>query len=204
MSKFSALVSGLGGFVLLLAFQNCSEAKFEASNSELVPVAMQNTEASGDGTGVIVIGEPADETDEETPTASPSPSPEDPVDDGTIEHPGKNPEKGPKDQPKENQGKRPVTDDSGQNYICVVAGPGKSHKIALVEEVLGAKVGTPQDVCMSAAACTDIISQVFEVKGPYKRGFCPNKNPHVVSLTDAQIQALVDAQKPQPTPTPAP
>ena len=203
MSKFSALLSGLGGLVLLLAFQNCSQAKFEASSSELVPVAMQSGEVSEEGTGVIVIGEPADETDEETPA-----TPETPETPATPEQPGKHPEKGPKDEPKENQGKRPVTENSGQNYVCVVAGPGKSHKIALVEEVLGAKVGTPQDVCMSAAACTDIISQVFEVKGPYKRGFCPNKNPHVVSLTDAQIQALIDAQKtpptPQPTPTPAP
>jgi hypothetical protein len=95
----------------------------------------------------------------------------------------------------------PIVDDTGNEdnssneerfYVCVLAGePGKSFKIALQEELDG-KIATPKDVCMSKSACTDIISQAFDVLEPAYRGFCPEKNPHVAHLSDVAIQTLID------------
>lgn len=80
-------------------------------------------------------------------------------------------------------------------YVCVLAGPGDSIKVGLVDSRLVGKVATPNDVCMSKNACNNIISQFFRVKGPAFRGFCPDKNPHVSHLTDAQIQTLINDLK---------
>ncbi len=84
-------------------------------------------------------------------------------------------------------------DDSGAlAYVCVLRSHGKSVKIALSNDgSLGGKKGTPSDVCMSENACLNILSKSFEVVSAEKRGFCPNKNPHVIAMTDMQIQAAL-------------
>lgn len=77
-------------------------------------------------------------------------------------------------------------------YVCVLRSNGKSVKIALSNEgTLGGKTGTPSDVCMSENACLNILSKSFDVVSAEKRGFCPNKNPHVIAMTDMQIQAAL-------------
>lgn len=86
----------------------------------------------------------------------------------------------------------PSDDVSQRLFVCVVEGPGKSHKVAYVNDAILSKVGTPADICMSEKACTDIVSQALVVKGPEKRGFCPDKNPHVVNFSDLEIQNLVN------------
>lgn len=80
-------------------------------------------------------------------------------------------------------------------YVCVLEGHGRSIKLGYVEGELTGKVATPQDVCLSKNACLNIVSQAFEVKSAEKRGFCPNKNPHVVHFSDEEIQALIDKIK---------
>lgn len=80
-------------------------------------------------------------------------------------------------------------------HVCVLMGNGKSKKVAFVNSELLGKVGTPADVCMTAKACNEIVSQAFEVRGPERRGFCPDKNPHVVHFSNAEIQALIDDLK---------
>lgn len=82
--------------------------------------------------------------------------------------------------------------DTPHHYVCVLNGNGKSEKIAYINGKLIIKNATPQDVCMSAEACTDLISQKFDVQGPEKRGFCPGK-AGTVELTNAQIKALIGA-----------
>lgn len=77
-------------------------------------------------------------------------------------------------------------------YICILEGPGKSIRLAYAANGLYGKVGTPQVVCMSENACLNIASQHFDVKLAAKRGFCPNKNPHVVEFSDAQMQSKID------------
>ncbi len=82
--------------------------------------------------------------------------------------------------------------DTAHEYVCVLNGNGKSQKIGFINGKLLSKNATPDDVCMSAEACTDIISTKFDVYGPEKRGFCPGK-AHTIELTNTQIKAYVDA-----------
>lgn len=78
------------------------------------------------------------------------------------------------------------------NSICVLKGPGKSVRLGLIENSLAEHGSTPQVVCMSQLACEEQVSRAFEVKVAAKRGFCPDKNPHVYGLTYSQIKQLID------------
>lgn len=80
-------------------------------------------------------------------------------------------------------------------YVCILEGNGKSTKLAYLDNTLLGKVATPADVCMSRHACLDIVSQVFKVQEAAYRGFCPDKNPHVVTYSDAQLQAMIEKMK---------
>lgn len=80
----------------------------------------------------------------------------------------------------------------GGQFICILEGNGKSIRLGLSQSIPGGQVGTPQVLCMTQTACTGIVSQKFDVKMAHKRGFCPNKNPHVFSMTDAEVQAMID------------
>ena len=80
-----------------------------------------------------------------------------------------------------------------KDFICVLSGPGKSVRLGVVDNEFAEHGKTPGVVCMSEIACTEQIARVFEVKGPHKRGFCPNKNPNVHTLSYEEIEALVDS-----------
>ncbi|MDZ4663082.1 MAG: hypothetical protein SGJ18_15830 [Pseudomonadota bacterium] len=82
-------------------------------------------------------------------------------------------------------------DSAGLNYICILEGPGKSVAAGYSQGALDGQNSTPGVVCMSQSACKDLISKKFTVKGPEKRGYCPNKNKHVVPLSNEQIADLV-------------
>jgi len=153
-------------FAALLMFQNCGRAKFGGDPGSLVSVT---DDSSNTGAGTPSVIEPPPGT---LPpgTLPPGTTPPDPVSPGTV------------------------TDSLNQRlYVCVLNGKGKSHKIAYITGELLSKNATPADVCMSKEACSEIISQKFDVQGPAFRGFCPDKNPHVVNFSDGEIQALVDA-----------
>lgn len=81
-------------------------------------------------------------------------------------------------------------------YVCILNGNGKSQRLALTDALVS-KTGTPSDVCLSKSACLNIVSQIFEVKSAEQRGFCKSSsgNPHVIHMSDAQIAAMVTAQK---------
>ena len=74
-------------------------------------------------------------------------------------------------------------------YVCVLRGNGSSQRIGLSANGLSGQVGTPRDVCMTENACLKIVSKKFDVKGAEKRGFCADKNPNVIPMTDSQIDA---------------
>lgn len=82
-----------------------------------------------------------------------------------------------------------------RKYVCVIEDAGNSLKVAYINDQLATKVGTPSDVCMTQEACTQIVGQVMKVKGAYRRGFCPDKNPHVVNFSNARVQELVNKLK---------
>lgn len=71
-------------------------------------------------------------------------------------------------------------------HICILAGPGKSRHIGYSNGLFDDK-DTPQSVCMSQRACLEIAAAAFDVKSAEVRGFCPNKNPHVVPMTDQEV-----------------
>ncbi|MDZ4660104.1 MAG: hypothetical protein SGJ18_00660 [Pseudomonadota bacterium] len=83
------------------------------------------------------------------------------------------------------------SDGLAANYICILKGPGKSIRVGFVGGELVEHGRTPKVVCMSRSACLNIISKAFDVKYPVKRGFCPNKNPHVIPFSDSELQDLI-------------
>ena len=90
------------------------------------------------------------------------------------------------DSHSEGDSKSPSSD---LQYVCVLRGNGSSQRIGLSGNGLSGQVGTPNDVCMTENACLKIVSKKFDVKGAEKRGFCPSKNPHVIPMTDSEVEA---------------
>lgn len=204
----------IGTLLVTLAFQNCGRVQFELTEGRLVAKADTDLGPVSDGVDMDTpkddnvvddrdldndVGDDTDSNNDYSNRPTPNPTPDR----------GSNSDDDSKDVSKEQNDHDSKRQDDVQNkdhekdsgegsgdhgYVCVVAGSGKSHKIAFLSH-LQSKEGTPSEVCMSRVACEEIISQVFEVKGAAKRGFCPNKNPHVIEMSDAQIQELVDALK---------
>lgn len=204
MKKF---IYGIAAVGLLVAFQNCSNGASFQSAGELVA----KTDVATDGTSGINTGDGG-------PAASPTPTPTTPPPTMATPPPTTSypptptppstkypPTHGNDDTPKYPPGTVPPghsshddcpghdhsrsTHSSVQGFVCVLHGNGNSVKVGLVNKALVGKVGTPSDVCMSENACLNIMSKKFDVKGPERRGFCPDKNPHVVPMTDAEIEA---------------
>jgi hypothetical protein len=74
---------------------------------------------------------------------------------------------------------------------CILNRSGKSLKLGYVESSLSGVTSVAQSVCISPAACLNIVSQAFQVEGVYDRGYCDH-NPNVKRLTDAEVQSLVE------------
>lgn len=184
--------------VLITAFQNCQPARVSSSSdymskSELTPVVTNDPEDSADGS-VTQNGEstapsdmpPADmpPADSSVPAPAPAPAPTAEVEVPT--HPGNGNNNG-------NPNNNPDADDADGRFVCILEGPGKSVKLGMTD-ALGGQNKIPKVLCMSRAACLDIASQAFEVKGPEFRGYCklPHGNPHVIHVTDEELQQKVD------------
>lgn len=155
--------------MLMMAFQNCQPAKVSAGSGEtsekLTPVVANDPE---DAEGSVVQNGES----------------EAPVDIPPADTP-------PADDP--NRPNNPNVDADGDHFVCILEGPGKSIKLGQIT-TLGGQHKIPQVLCMTRVACLDIASQAFEVKGPEFRGYCkPKGNPHVVHVTDAELQAKIDA-----------
>jgi hypothetical protein len=207
MSQKRKLIFWMAALALAILFQNCSKVQFQPSQgSNLVtkadsvdpslgsndPVVTDNQDGSSitdpdssgiSDPGVISSGDQASNDDSSNDDGSFEPGTHDGSNDGSNDG-----SSGDEDHP--GQG----NDHGGGNFICVLAGPGKSQHLGLEGDLLS-KNATPLSVCMTAEACTQIVSQVFEVKGPEQRGFCPDKNPHVIPLSNEEIQVLVDKLK---------
>lgn len=165
----------------MMGFQNCAETQFTsadngiATKSSFIPVVTDDSSTSSspnsgsDADGVIAQG-----SDIEIP---PSRGNDDDSDDSDSS-----------------------SDDSASYeaeeeldlVACILDGPGKSVKLGLSDDSLGGVNAVSKSVCISVKACTEIVPQLFSVKGPEKRGYCAH-NPNVVRLTDAEVQALIDA-----------
>lgn len=176
----------LAAMGLTVSYQNCQKVDFDGSQMDGAIVAVANDDVQAMDT--------ACEGANCNPVPAPSATPSGPGNSGNSAGGGGNPNKPPVPSPSPVAG----VDDAKEvhDFVCVLEGPGKSHKAAyLSDDQIESKVGTPRDICMSENACLKIVSEIFVVKGPEKRGFCPNKNPHVVEMSDAQIKALVAKMK---------
>ena len=200
-----------------LVFQNCAPAHFESMDTKAGVIAKVDDPKlqSDGGTNPVVdqppVGDNPPKDDGQPPVVVSQDPPKDdrrPGSDGGYHDDGKDVadcdcDKDRDDDRAHGGGKdcdhkhdHYKKDDSSERmYVCVLEGPGNSIKLGFLQNVLEPKNGTPQDVCMTEHACEDIVSQVFAIKGPAARGFCPGRNPHVVSLSDSEIQSYVDALK---------
>lgn len=87
----------------------------------------------------------------------------------------------------------PEPSDATGEYICILQGPGDSTKLGLAQEAMQSQHRTPDLICMTQTACSDIVSKAFDVKGAKRAGFCKaHGNPHVIHLTEKEIQSKVD------------
>ena len=169
---------------LLVCFQNCSNgASFKAqgdlvAKGDAVTPLDGNTNAPNTGDGTP----PSTNPPATSPPATSPPSTSHNNGSGDCDNSGS----GSASSGSSGTGKAPT---SNSLYVCVLRGNGSSQRIGLSENGLTAQVGTPRDVCMTENACLKIVSKKFDVKGAEKRGFCPDKNPHVIPMTDAEIEA---------------
>lgn len=177
--------------MMVITFQNCGKSVgFSSEPSGLVATLDTNTIGDGSGDG----SEDGDVGVDLTPDPRPAPSPiaDNDVDDdkaGGRSCGGKNPHSGVKDSDD-------VSDDRSDkalHYVCILDGPGQSVKVGYQEEHLVGQVSTPHNVCMSKHACLNILSAAFSVQGPAYRGFCKERSPQIMVLSDQQIADLVAA-----------
>lgn len=158
------LITILIGAVLMVGFQNCSQVDFAPADEE------------------ALVGK-ADFSSEEVADAEAE-------DDGSVADDDL--AKDDDDVADDDTGKPSCKDKSDRKYICILDGAGKSVRLGSSDELLMENGRTVATVCMSKKACLDIVSQKFEVKSAEIRGFCPDRNPNVLSLSDEQVQAGID------------
>jgi len=158
----------IGLFMVLVGFQNCAETKFGGT-------------ASGSEKGQLVdMNLDQDDIIPDNPQTPPNPPPDD-----------KKPPKEPPTNPE-----TPVytddDDDNGDDLVaCILVKHGKSVKLGYVQDSLEGVNSVAQSVCISRAACLEIVPSLFEVEGAYERGYCKG-NPNVKRLSDQEVQDLVD------------
>lgn len=159
---------------IAVLFQNCSKVNFTDASAGVVS-KLEDDFAAADLTSDVSI------SDDDAQSGSDSDSGSD------SEEPSEVPS-----QADEDQDETSVEDGEGL-YICILEGPGKSVRLGYVDGVLTENGHTPDTVCMSRMACEQIISQRFIVKGAERRGYCPDKNPHVYQFSDTELQSLIDS-----------
>ena len=177
------ILAVVGLTVLLGGFQNCAETTFSSTNPD---VSLKSSSALA-----AIDMDPADVDQNDNAG-------------GSVSQPGDNGKKDENPAPPPPPGG--ATDDSASHdddsddsssqdddglVACILVDHGKSLKLGLVSESLDGVNAVSQSVCISVKACTEIVPQLFEVEGPYERGYCKG-NPNVKRLTDAEVQALVD------------
>ncbi len=162
----------IGLLTVMLGFQNCAETQFTsadnsiAAKSSLIPIV--SNDGSGDAGGVL----------SQVSDMEPARGQDDRADDSDSDS---------SDDSDSYEGE----DDSGL-VACILEGPGKSVKLGLSDDSLNGVNAVSKSVCISVKACTEIVPKLFPVQGPEDRGYCAH-NPNVIRLTDAEVQALVDA-----------
>jgi hypothetical protein len=196
MSKRSKLLTQVGSVAALcfmfIGFQNCGkQMQFSASglenslkDSTLVKVPVD--EGTDD-----VVDNPVDDSgnvDEGNPADNP---PGDVVDDPVDQQPELPP---PSVITDDNSGEVDGEPDSGpQNFICIIAGHGKSQKLALVDNNLVSQTSACKTVCTTQKGCLDIASQKFDVVSAEFRGFCKQESDHhSVHLSAEQLQEVIN------------
>ena len=172
----------------LVAMKMSNEQETTLLNGEQVPYDEQEPPAE-EGDRPADEGEGDDgannENDEGTVSANDEPSGEE-QDDSSSDDEGT--EVGDNDEDSEQE----PTPEGDKNFICILEGPGKSVRLGFINDKFAEHGKTPGVVCMSEKACNEQVSRVFNVKGPHKRGFCPDRNPHVLTMTYDQIKAMID------------
>ena len=212
MSKSSKLLTQVGSVAALcfifIGFQNCgkkmnfSSSAFEQGlkDSTVIEVPNDDTDDVVDNNDNPVIDNPSDDPSDDNPgdiVDDPVDNPPvDIVDDDPVDHGNANGNSGSNDNGgiNDNGGEPSDDGDSGpQHYICIVDGPGKSQKLALVNNALVSQTSAVKTVCTTQKGCLEIASQKFNIKSAEFRGFCKQDNDdHSVHLSESQLQSVIN------------
>jgi hypothetical protein len=200
MSKSSKLLTQVGSVAALcfifIGFQNCgkkmnfSSSAFEQGLKDSTIVQVPD-DTSDDNPG-DVVDDPTDDNPGDIVDDPVDTPPGDIVDD-PVDHGNANGNSGNND----NSGEPSDDVDSGpQHFICIVDGPGKSQKLALVNNALTTQTSAVKTVCTTEKACLEIASQKFSVKSAEFRGFCKQDHDcHSVHLSESQLQDVINNSK---------
>lgn len=189
MSKTSKLLTQVGSVAALcfmfVAFQNCGKTmQFSGGSLEKASVIEIPLDDDKSGDDITPPGDIVEDPVVEIPGESNGNG-------GTNGDGGSNGDDGSNDDDDDNN----VVEDSGPTeFICIVAGQGDSHKLALVDDIVIAETSAARTICVTENGCLNIASQKFEVKEAKKVGYCKDKhdNEHHVHLSDNQLQSVID------------
>lgn len=203
--KVTLTFLGLTG-LMIMGFQNCQKAAYTSSSNSSLSKGTLVAAATNDPADGVVTSDGGSTSQELVSSGSSSQglevygtAPCGNISDnqaGNSSNNHGNPHMTPPSS--SSTGSEPVDtsrDGSGDN-VCILAGPGKSVKLGIESGKLQGQNAIPNVLCMSANACLNIASKLFDVKGPEFRGYCksPGGNPHVQHITDADLAAQVAVQ----------
>ncbi len=211
MNKYLVMVSLVG---IAVVFQNCSEKSFSAREDMNKPMSVEseqlveeeipdtikddvdnvlnddNGEDGGDDDGTTVVNDDPKNTGggnnggtnvvRDPATAGGGKDTGDDDDDSSVVK---------EDHKKVRCNHR---SDGNARFVCILAGPGKSTHVAVIDDKIVESNSTPKTACMSEHACVNIVGKKLIVKSVEKRGYCKNGTPQVLMFSDADIQRLMD------------
>ena len=217
MNKYLVMVSLVG---IAVVFQNCSDQSFSSradlnkplsvASEELVEEEIPDTIKDDIETVLNDDKEDDDTADDndkdvvkEEPKKYGSEGDDDDDRDSTKEDPKKYVAGGDDDDDK-GSGRDTASDgvkkhvscknkqDGNARFVCILAGPGKSTHVAVIDDQIVESNSTPKTACMSEKACEEIVGKKLTVKSVENRGYCKNGTPQVLMFSDADIQRLMD------------
>lgn len=188
------LATFFGILVLLLAFQNCSNATSFSQDGTLVA---KNEDSNGDGVADV----PAEDEDDDSAggggAPGASPTPRQGMRPPTV---GKEPcdqDDDDKDHDHTERDNRRSRVKAALYYTCILEGPGNSVKLGYVAGSVAGGNSAANAVCVSARACREIASQEFKVKGIEKRGYCESGKSGAgrVFLSDDELSQAIEKMR---------
>ncbi len=216
MNKYLVMISLVG---IAVVFQNCSDQSFSSRADMNKPLSVESDQLVEEEIPDVIKDDVDDRLDDDKDkdghrdVATDEPKKYDDSDDdddkdSAKEEPKKYGSSGDDDDDKDisdkktdkyvkkDESKKRIScknrGDGNARFVCILAGPGKSTHVAVVDDKIVESNSTPKTACMSEHACEEIVGKKLTVKSVENRGYCKNGTPQVLLFSDVDIQRLMD------------